>query len=381
MIEVLHMLQLKQAVFFFLAALFIPASSFAYQVGAFDLKVLGSVYETYDDNVAYTKTNKKSDYITNAKIGLSAKYEGKTEGLEFLGNVARHQYKDNNNFDNTSEDFSLSAKKEFSPYDRAILSDTFIHAEEPSSFEDEFGRTSGRYSYNRNRFNLAFSKDLTKEFTLIGRYLNDYDTYSRSGMSDSVQNRLGFEGDYSISSHTTVFGSYDYYRRDFYPGADATTNSLSAGARQYFTSQIFLDANAGLDFITSFNQKDYTKPHLTASLTDDLDDTTRLSLSYDKRFYTNSSTQDLFNYWQTSVTFTKRVFQRLGFDASGFYGKGTYPTLGIQDTLKGASAGLSYDIKQNIKGTLNYSYSKTTSSDSSRDYVRNAVSTGITIEF
>jgi hypothetical protein len=359
----------------------IPASCFAYQAGAFDLKVLGSLTESYDDNVALTQTNEKDDFVTNAMIGLLARYDGKTEGLEFRGHVTRHDYNDYNNYDNTSEDFSLSAKKEFSAYERAIVSDTFIHAEEPSSFEDEFGRTSGRYSYYRNRFNLAYSKDLSKEFTLIGRYLNDYDTYSRSDMSDSVQNRVGFEGDYIVSSHTTVFGAYDFYQRDFDPGSQATTNSLSAGARQYFTSQVFLDANTGVDFIKSFNNKEYTKPHLTASLTDDFDETTRLSLSYDKRYYTNSSTQDLFNYWQTSLNFNKRVFLRLGFNASGFYGKGTYASFGIEDTLKGAGAGLSYDIKDNIKGTLNYSYSKTTSNVISREYVRNVVSTGITVEF
>jgi hypothetical protein len=375
------MLKARLALVSLLVLFTIPSGSMAYQVGAFDLKILGSVSETYDDNVAYTKTNKKDDWITNAKVGLSAKYEGKTEGLEFLGNIAHHAFKDNSNYDNTSEDFSLSAKKEFSAYDRAVLTDTFIHAEEPSSFEDEFGRTSGRYSYNRNRFNFAYSKDFTKEFTLIGRYLNDYDTYSRSDISDSVQNRIGFEGDYIISSHTTVFGSYDFYQREFDPGATATTNSLSAGARQYFTNKLFLDANTGVDFIKSFNNKDYTKPHLTVSLTDDLDEITRISVAYDKRYYTNASTQDLFNYWQTSLNFTRRVFQRLGFNASGFYGKGTYETFNIKDTLKGASTGLTYDIKEDIKGTVSYSYSKTTSNDASRDYVKNVVSTGITFAF
>lgn len=367
--------------FITVAAVLVPSSCFATQVGAFDVKVLGSLSETYDDNVAYTKTNKKDDLITNAKIGLSAKYEGKTEGLEFLGNVARHAYMDNSNYDNTSEDFSISAKKEFSAYDRAVLSDAFVHAEEPRSFEDEFGRTSGRYSYYRNRFNLAFSKDFSKEFTLIGRYANDLDWYSRSDQSDSTQNRVGFEGDYIISSHTTVFGAYDYYKRDFDPGSSATTNSLTAGVRQYFTNQLFLDANTGVDFIKSYNNKEYSKPRFSLSLTDDIDDTTRVTAAFDKRYYTNSSTQDLFNYYQASVNLFKRLLQRLGFNASGFYGKGKYEVFNIKDTLKGASAGFTYDIKEDIKANLNYSYSKTTSNDTSRDYVKNVVSLGITIQF
>jgi hypothetical protein len=381
MIEVLSMLKLKAASAIVLTALLIPATSFSYQVGDFDLKVLGSVYETYDDNISYTKTNTKDDYITNARIGLSALYEGKTEALEFKGSVTRHQYVDNSNFDNTSEDFSLSAKKEFSAYQRAVLTDTFIHAEEPSSFEDEFGRTSGRYSYNRNRFNLAYSRDFSKEFTLIGRYANDLDWYSTSDQADSVQNRVGFEGDYIISSQTTVFGAYDFYQRDFDPGAKATTNSLTTGVRQYFTKQLFLDATTGVDFIRSYYNDDYTKPRFTLSLTDDIDATTRLTVAFDKRYYTNSSTQDLFNYWQTSVNFSHGISQRLTFNASGFYGEGTYEFLNIDDTLEGASAGLTCDIKENIKANLNYSYSNTTSNDESREYVRNVVSIGITVQF
>ncbi len=362
-------------------ALCLPVTSFGYQVGSFDINVLGNVYETYDDNITLTKTGKKDDLITNAAVGLSAKYEGKTENLAFTGRVARHSYRDYGEYDNTSEDFTLTGQKEFSPYDRATIKNTFIHAEDPASFEDEFGRAAGRYSYYRNKLNMAYSKDLSKQFTVIGRYSNDVDDYSRSGISDSMMNRVGVEADYIISSHTTVFGGYDFSVRDFDPGSMATINSLLAGARQYFSNQLFLDATTGVDFIKSYNDKRYERPRFTASLTDDIDETTRASVTYDKRYYTNASTQDLFDYWQTSANLSKRVFRRLGMNLSGFYGKGTYMTLNIKDTLKGASAGLNYDINDNIKANISYTYSKTTSNDVTRDYARNVVSTGLTYEF
>jgi len=367
----------------FLAAsiLTMPAWCSATQLGAFDVKVLTSLTETYDDNVAYTSTNEKDDFITRARIGLSALYEAKTESLELRGNIIHHKYADYDNYDNTSEDLSVTAHKEFSAYDRAIFSDTFTHAEEPSSFEDEFGRTSGRYSYNRNRLNIAYSREFSKEFTLIARYLNDFDTYSRSDLSDSMQNRIGFEGDYMISSDTTVYGMYDFYHRDFDPGSSATINSFSAGGRQYLTDHTFADAGLGYDLIHSFNNKDYIKPHFSASLTDDFDETTRLSASYDKRYYTNASTQDLFDYWRASLAFNKRLLQRLGFNTSVFYGKGRYTTFDIKDTLKGAAAGLSYDVSDNVTAGLNYSYSKTTSNYASRAYERNTISVSITAAF
>lgn len=369
--------------FAFMAAviLSVPALCFATQLGAFDVKVLTSLTETYDDNVAYTSTNEKDDFITRAKIGLSALYESKTESLELRGNIAHNKYADYSNYDNTSEDLTINAKKEFSAYERAILTDTFTHAEEPSSFEDEFGRTSGRYSYNRNRFNIAYSKDLSKEFTITGRYLNDFDTYSRSDLSDSVQHRIGFEGDYTVSSYTTLLAMYDFYYRDFDPGTSATINGLTAGARQFFTEHTYADASFGYDFINSFNNKDYIKPRVSLRLTDDFDPATRASVSFDKRSYTNASTQDLFNYWQTSLSFSRRLFDRLGFNASGFYGKGRYMVYNIKDTLKGVSAGFAYDISHNVTGTLNYSYSKTTSNDPGREYEKNTVSAGITAVF
>jgi len=348
--------------------LFAPARCYATQMGPFDVKVTAGLTEAYDDNVAYTSANEKDDFVTNARVGLSAVYEGKTDALNFNGNITHHKYADNSDYDNTSEDFTLTAQKEFSPYERASLSNSFTHAEDPSSFEDEFGRTSGRYSYNRNRFNIAFSKDFTKEFTLTGRYFNDVDTYSRSDLSDSMQHRIGFEGDYILSSRTILMAMYDYSHRKFDPGTSASINGLTAGARQYFTEHTFADAGIGYDFIHSFNKEDYTKPHFTLRLTDEFDAATRLSATYDKRYYTNSSTEDLFDYWQASLNFSRQLSQRLGFNASGFYGKGKYISYGIRDKLKGIFAGFSYDIIRNVKGAFSYSYSKTTSNDITREY-------------
>ncbi|HOU37138.1 MAG TPA: outer membrane beta-barrel protein [Candidatus Omnitrophota bacterium] len=196
-----------------------------------------------------------------------------------------------------------------------------------------------------------------------------------------MQHRIGFEGDYTVSSHTTLLAMYDFYYRDFDPGTSATINGLTAGARQFFTEHTYADASFGYDFINSFNNKDYIKPRVSLRLTDDFDPATRASVSFDKRSYTNASTQDLFNYWQTALSFSRRLFDRLGFNASGFYGKGRYMVYNIKDTLKGVSAGFAYDISHNVTGTLNYSYSKTTSNDPGREYEKNTVSAGITAVF
>ncbi|HOW43240.1 MAG TPA: outer membrane beta-barrel protein [Candidatus Omnitrophota bacterium] len=358
-----------------------PARAHAYLINGWDLKALGSLSVSYDDNITYAQTNEKDDYITTASVGLDAAYEGKTQNLAFTARINQQFFDKYSDFDNTSEHINARYNRELNPYERFSLSDTFTHAEEPSSFEDEFGRTSGRYSYLRNRFNASYSRDFTKEFTGSLRYANEITDYSRNDMSDSYYNRFGVSGDYIFSSKTQGSISYDIAVREFDPGASATINSLGAGGRHYFTSQVYLDGKTGYDFIRSFNNRNYVKPFFQVTLTDDLDATTRASISYSKQYTTNSSTQDLFNQWQFSAGLGNQIFRRLGLGVNAFYGEGTYTVVDVRDTFQGINVGLVYDVADNIKANVSYAYSQTDSNSDTRDYEKNAVTCGLTVLF
>ncbi len=356
-------------------------SAYAFKVGDADVEVTGSVSEAYDDNITYIKDDPKDDFITSASVGLKTKLEGRMRSLELSGHVKHQFFKEYDTFNNTSEDLSVNFLNDFSKYTHLSLTDTFTHADEPRSFEDEFGRTAGRYSYLKNKFNIALSRELKKQLTLSGRYGNETLTYSRADLSDSYLNSFGLGCDYAFSSQTIGSLFYDFSQRTFDPGKSANTNSLSAAIRQYFTKQLYFDGRSGVEFIDAYNGRNYTKPLLYAAITDEFTETTRGSIAFTKQYYTNSSTQDLFNYWQVSSNITRQLLPRLSLNFSGFVGEGEYTSLSITDKLKGVSAGFTYDIMKNMRGNLSYSYSTTSSNEVGREYTKNAVTIGMQVVF
>ena len=119
----------------------------------------------------------------------------------------------------------------------------------------------------------------------------------------------------------------------------------------------------------------------SASLAGELDKRTTATLSFDKQYYTNSYSQDLFDYWQISASFAKQLLARLKFLVSGFYGNGKYIAQGIQDNLFGLNASMEYELTRRAKARITYSFSKTDSDQHSRDYTKNTTYAGLRMEF
>jgi hypothetical protein len=370
---------LKVLLIIFLLALSWPA--LAYQVGNVEINPSAAVRETFDDNITYLNTDPKQDFITTATLGLSAKYEGKTQSLDFLGHINQEIFARNNDFNNTSEDFTLNFQKELSRYDRISLKNLFLHAQDPRSFEDAFGRTSGRYSYYKNRFSLGYSHDFSKQISLTGSYANEADLFSLSSQSDSYLNRIGLRLEDALSSSAILLFSYDLAYRTFDPGKNALTNTLAAGLRYYFTKQLYLEGNTGLDIIDSYDNRTYFKPLIKVSLIDDVDENTRTNITFSHKYSTNAYEQNIFNYTQIFCSVTRRLLERLAVSLNGFYGKGKYIGTDIKDKLTGAGIGFSYDIGHNIKGTLNYNYERAHSNVDSRGYAKNSITLGLEVDF
>jgi hypothetical protein len=376
-IEILHF-AITTAILLMTVLLLLPTSAYSYKIRGIDVKPHGTITETYDDNVSYVKDNKKSDFVTSLKLGLGAKYEGKTRSLELTGNVTQHIFADNKDFNNTSQHLILNFQNEFSKYDRVSVKNVFTHAEEPQSFEDNFGRTTGRFSYFLNNFNLDYTKDLTKQLNFTVKYANVMYLVSSEGRPDSYLNRIGFEAGYALSSATSFLFSYDFENRKFDPGKDASTHTIAPGLRRYITKKLYFDGKAGIDFIDSFDDKAHIKPLIFASITDEIDENTRASLSFTKRYSTTSYVEGLFNSWRISGAFTRQLLERLKGSLSCFYGEGEFASLDFTQNLQGASVAFTYDIRENLKGNT---YFNEDSNIEDSGYTNNTVFLGLTANF
>ena len=347
-----------------------------------NVKLRAAGDETYDDNITYIKASPLNDFITHLNLGVDAIAEEKLQSIKLSGDVHEYIFADHGNFDNTAEQAAIDFSREFSKRDRIHLNDTYSHTYEPQSFEDAFGRSRGRYGYHRNNFSISYEKDVLKQLTLGARYSNQANLITTSDIRDSYLNLAGADAVYHFDSKMQAGVSYDFSQRSFENGGgDSHTHGLSATVRHYLTEKLYFDGKAGADFITGFDGSDLVRPHFEASLTEEISKVTTGQISFRKEYNTSSFASDLFNEWRVSAFLTRYFTERFKASASVFYGEGEYPGLARTDKLSGAAIGLSYDLKKNLSGNIQYSYSNVNSTQSDQEYTKNSVSVGLSSEF
>lgn len=368
----------------------------AFQYKGLDVLLIGSINEMYDDNITYTKEDQRDDFITNLILGLGVRYEGKTKTLELIGHTNQEIFSKYHNLNNNSQDLYLHSKNELSRLGRLSLTNVFNHYTEPRSFEYEFGRTAGRYSYYRNRFDITYSRDVSKWLVMNARYFNEINEVTRDYLNDSITNGAGVKVDYSLSYANILSILYDFTYRKFDDGEAVYVHTGAFNYRHYFTSQLYFECQSGLDFIKvyvfesysteqyiseSYYDKNYTKPLILASLVDEIDKNSRFILLFSKRYYPNIHSEDLSNYWKISCVFERQLLKRLWCSFSAFYGDGEYVFSDTIYKLKGIRTSFSYDLKENLKGSLKYAYTQSESTEESNEYVKNRVLLELTTEF
>lgn len=359
----------------------------SYKYKGFQVQITGiSIGETFDDNITYVKENEQDDFITEAGLGLGIKYEGKNRTLELIGSVLNRTYAKNSEFDNTVEDLTLGFVNEFSEYDRMSLSNVFIHSNEPlffrsDFFDEQFARTGGQFEYTRNNFNIDYTRDITRQLSVIARYGNSIDIFSGVDLEDSFFNKAGLEADYLFSSTTTSLFSYDFSNREFEDNQDASIHTITTGIRQYITKKLYFDGKAGLDFIDSFEDKNFTRPIGLASITYEKDTDTRASLSFEKKYDITPYEDDVFNRWRTTASFSKQLLERLRCSLSVFYGEGEFISSNFKNRLYGGNSTLKYDITEFLKGNFTYTHSQSDTNFETVGYTKNTVFFGLTAEF
>ena len=369
-------------------------NSLSFKYNEFDIKLKGGlISEEFDNNVTYTKRNKTEDYISNMGLGVGMKYEGKTGTVELTTNITNQIFAKNNDFNNVTEDVTLQLKSEFSEQSRIDFKNTFTHSDAPlfAIFPQSFFAHPGQLGavgleYFQNRINIDYSNDVTKQLTVATRYASVVDSFSINESSgvrlrDSFQNKAGFEADYLFSPDTTFLFSYDFTNRQFEDKGHATIHAVTSGIRQAITERLNFNGSTGLDVIDSFGGGDLIRPVGQASFTYDMDERTSVLLLFVKNYETTTYTENIYNSWRTSVSFTRQLSERLNASLLLFYGKDEYIPAEFKIRGMGASPSFTYDINKNVKGSIRYSYVQSDSDIETVGYTKSIVFLGLTAEF
>ncbi len=353
---------------------------YAFQLGGFDIKPIIALQEKFDDNISSASSNVKSDFITLLSLALEGIYETKVESLSIKGTVEQKIFAKENDFNTTSEFVNMKFKRELSQFDRLTMDNNFTHADESTSFADEFGRTSGRYDYYKNFCTLGYEHDFTEQLTGKLKYSNEFYDPTIKTVSDSVLNRPGLELAYAFNSQTIASVFYDYSNRAFNPGGTVSIHSTAAGLRQYLNNQIYVDLKAGADFIKTIDDQDTIRPNYSAALTNEINETTKAGISLSKSHTDSFSSSDLFDKWSVSLFLGKELVRRLYLNAAAFTGGGSFAT-GSKEKFYGINLGLDFEISKDMKVNTGYTFIRRDSSVTGQDYDKNTVLLGLTINF
>ncbi len=358
-----------------------PESSEAVMIKGVEIKPQGSLSEAFDDNVTFANANERSDFITNLLLGIRMDYQGRTEAFNISGSLKQQIFAKESDFNNISQKMDASYQKELDKYNRITINNRFNRQENPSSFEDDFGRRSGRYAYYRNSFDIEYERNFSKRVTAKGRYGNQLFGASDNSITNSFENNVGFEFNFIQSSSTYYLLGYDFYIRNYDSAGSLMVNAFSGGVKHFLTKQLYLLARAGVSIVESVNGDSSAQPDIFVSLVDDLSETNTVSLTYEKRNLPSSFSADIFDSWRVSLGLRRRLLARMRMNLSVFLGEGDFKTLGTSDTQTGVKSQLNYDLSKNTVSFLSYTFAEVNSNISSRDYKRNLVELGVKVLF
>lgn len=359
----------------------IPPEASPFAVKGQDVKLEAVATEVFDDNVTFAERDVASDFISRFLVSAELIREHKLGSLEFSGSLTQDLYARHHEFSNLSETLSTEWRAEPSRHDRLTVSNVFRHAEEPRSFDEAFHRGGGRYSFFKNVLTLGYARDVTKQLTLNGRYAHELHDVSRDDLRDAQLHTAGLEGQYAVSSATILIGAYDFAHRNLDPGRGSSVHTLAGGARRYLTSQLYVDGRAGFNLTHGYDNEQTVKPLFSASLTGDLDGRSKARFTFDRWYATSPSVEDLYGSWQMAASYDRQLGRRLAGSLAAFFGDADYLATELRDRLWGLRTDFTYEFSPQLKGRAGYTFTDATSTDSTREYLKNTVAVSLTMEF
>jgi hypothetical protein len=366
----------KIGIFIIPAVLLIHSNSYSFPYGDLNIGIGGTINETYDDNLTFSKKDSKADLITDLGLSLNVNYEGKRRSLGFTTQINEEVYAKYTDIKNSSQILTCKLQNEFSKYDRMTLIYSFSHAQSPASFQEEFGVVRGKLNSYQNRVDLNYKRDISEDFNLTARYSKDYanEISSEGEITSSSLNRIGLTANYIYSTDTTFSLSYNLTKRK----DNDASYSVNTGMRQYINKRLYFDGKGAVDVLTTFG---VASNSIQGSLTDEIDSNNVASLSFIRREQSVSNRFDVYRNWQVIGQYGKQLSDRLGGSLRCSYGRGRFIKAGGGNQSMGVSSSISYDFNETLHGSLQYTYSTSDSTNEVQGYYKNTISLGLTASY
>ncbi len=336
---------------------------------------------SFDDNISFTKNNKKDDTIITSSVGININYEGKKYSFIINSLLNKNVFLNNTSLTNTSQQAKLNYLYYISKYSTLILQNIYNHAYSPLTLEADFGKYIGRYGYQQNNFYLNYIKDISKHLSIQGMYKNIYYHPAKNDINNSLTHNIGIGLDYMINSATTLKLQYTFEINNFSIDGTSLTHTITAGLRQFITKQAYIDITAGTSIVNPVYGKTNANPNISVAITDDISKTDSIIFIYNKTALPNAFSSDIFDSWKITAKINSRLTDKVSMNAGIFYGEGVFTKNNTKDHQTGANIKINYTLTRKITGFIAYTYKAIHSNNDSREYTRNLIELGIQVIF
>jgi len=375
--------------------------------------IQGQIQETFDDNINSTvesplnpiqylsnpvtafvapREKKMWDFITEPKVGLGIRHEGKTDTLDLIGHIFLQIYSKNYLLFNYYEDATLNYTKAFSELVSFQITNVFQHYPEPDRFEVLFGTTQGRMHYLTNTVNINSLFEVSTHYFINIGYTNQYSKYFYTHTTESYvydfynANFINQDLKFSLMHHavmrheihwdsannTYIFYEYEWMKQN--PGGITQVHRPGLGYRHDFTKQLYIEGRAGLDFTFPYHnirgninaysvqllisppELYYMTPYFNVILSNDVDIKTNAKLTFTYQNQVMNNTDGTITNWQILGDVTRYVLPRLSLTSSIFYGQGVFYARKTLNRLFGLSISTAYDITEHISAYVSYNF-------------------------
>jgi len=349
------------------------------------IQITAGVDMGYDDNATLTP-NAEGSLFAGENVVLTYNRPGEATQFSVLG-IGRFDQYFNVSRNDVDGNVTMSLTHNFSTR-LSFYASVFAAYQTAPNFQSNVGPENvvSDHFYTSDIFSLTYH--WSTRFSMITSYTFNRVKYAQASIGDSqdrVENTLGEEFRFSLTSRTDLVGEYrlDMINYDTAP-TDSTTHYLLAGFNHHLTEHLIVHVRAGESFRSLENDGDTANPYFESSLgyvssNHSLNWTT--SYEFEAPSAVGATTTKT---WRTGLTLNYDLTSRLSSTTGVYYhhdeNAGTTSSTGSQDSFD-LTASIRYFINKHLTLHLDYNHTTLGSLGSTPGYSRNSYLGGLTYTY